>query len=139
MKVFFDTNVYVAEALLGGVAERMVTATIEAKWRILCSDYVLDETQRVLTEKLGFSQRFGQLTRQRSRRRANLVVSPASGHRVPRDPADSPVLRAALAAGADLLVTNDAHLLPMNPHEGLRIISMTEYFNLLVDEGHIVR
>ena len=77
MKVFFDTNVYVAEALLGGAAEQMVAATIQAKWRILCSDYVLDEAQRVLTEKLGFSQRFGQLTRQRCRRRANLVASPA--------------------------------------------------------------
>jgi len=137
MKVFFDTNVYVAEALLGEAPEQMVAATIQAKWRIFCSDYVLDEAQRVLSEKLGFSQRLAQLTRHRCRRRANLVATPVSRHRVPQDPADSPVLRAAVAAGADLLVTNDAHLLPMNPHEGLRIISMTEYFNLLVNEGQI--
>ena len=38
MKVFFDTNVYVAEALLGAAAEQMVAATIAAKWRIFCSD-----------------------------------------------------------------------------------------------------
>jgi len=52
MKVFFDTNVYVAEALLGGAAERIVAATLEARWRIFSSDYVLDETERVLGEKL---------------------------------------------------------------------------------------
>lgn len=138
MRIFFDTNVYVAEALLGGAAEQMVAATIEARWRILSSGYVLDEIQRVLVEKLGFSRRFGRLTRERTRRRAKLVVDLSSRHSVPHDPADSPVLRAALAAGADLLVTNDSHLLALNPYQGLRIISMTEYFDLLVDEGYIV-
>ncbi len=31
MKVFFDTNVYVAEALLGEGAEAMVAATVRAR------------------------------------------------------------------------------------------------------------
>jgi len=138
MKVFFDTNVYVAEALLGGAAEQIVVATLDARWRIFSSDYVLDETERVLSKKLDFSQRFGRMTRGRARRRATLVAPGASRHRVPHDPADSPVLSAALEAGVDLLVTNDAHLLALNPYESVGIISMSEYFNLLVDEGHIV-
>ena len=138
MKVFFDTNVYVAEALLGGAAEQMVAASIAARWRIFSTGYVLDETQRVLVQKLGFSLRFGRLTQERIRRRAMLVTAATSRHSVPQDPADSPVLNAALAAGVDLLVTNDSHLLAMNPHHGLRIVSMTEYFHLLVSEGHII-
>ena len=48
MKVFFDTNVYVAEAILGGAAEQMVRATLDARWRIYFSQQVLDETGRVL-------------------------------------------------------------------------------------------
>lgn len=135
MKVFFDTNVYVAEALLGGAAEQIVATTISAKWRIFVAEYVLDETERVLTEKLGFSRRFALMTRQRLRRRATIVGTPASRHQVVHDPADSPVLRAALAAGADMLVTNDRHLLQLNPYEGLRVISMNEYFDLLTQEG----
>ena len=47
MKVFFDTNVYVAEALLGSAAEQLVAATVNAQWRGFCSGYVLDETERV--------------------------------------------------------------------------------------------
>ena len=137
MKVFFDTNVYVAEALLGGAAEQMLSTTALARWKILSSNYVLEETERVLTEKFGFSRRLGRLTRDRVRRRANMVVSRESRHVVPHDPTDSPILHAALAAGADWLVTNDSHLLAMNPYESLRIISMTEYFQLLIDEGHI--
>src|SRR5436190_11344437 len=99
MKVFFDTNVYVAEALLGDAAEQMVVATIASRWRIFCSGYVLDETRRVLTDKLGFSVRFGRLTQERVRRRAIMVSTPVSRHIVPQDAADSPVLVAALAAG----------------------------------------
>jgi len=82
MKVFFDTNVYVAEALLGGAAERIVAATREARWRIFSSSYVLDETERVLSEKLDFSRRFGRMTRQRARRRATLIAPRASRHRI---------------------------------------------------------
>ena len=46
MKVFFDTNVYVAEALLGTVAEELLAATQRAAWRIYASTYVLDELER---------------------------------------------------------------------------------------------
>jgi putative PIN family toxin of toxin-antitoxin system len=137
MKVFFDTNVYVAEALLGGTATELLEHTVRLRWRILSSLYVLDEMERVLVENLGFSRRFGMLTREHVRRRASLATPGASRHQVPGDPADSPILAAALAAGADLLITNDGHLLALHPYQGLRIISMTDYHRLLVDEGRV--
>jgi putative PIN family toxin of toxin-antitoxin system len=135
MKVFFDTNVYVAEALLGEAAEAMVAATERADWRIFASAYLLDELERVLTESLGFSRRLAVLARMRIVRRAKLVEPGASHHAVPQDVDDSPILRAALAAGAHYLITNDRHLLAMNPCEGLQIISMGSYRHLLVAEG----
>jgi predicted nucleic acid-binding protein len=61
MKVFFDTNVYVAEALLGEMAEQLIEATERASWRIYASAYLLDELQRVLVEKLEFSRRLASL------------------------------------------------------------------------------
>ena len=45
------------------------------------------------------------------------------------------ILRAALAAGADYLVSNDAHLLVLNPYHGLRIVSIDQYYQLLIEEG----
>jgi putative PIN family toxin of toxin-antitoxin system len=135
MKVFLDTNVYVAETLLGEAAEQMLEATEQGAWRIYASERLLDELQRVMTEKLGFSRRLTLLSRRRISRRAQLVEPGASRHKVPDDPADSPILRAALMAGADYLVTNDTHLLVLDPYEGLRIISMTDYHQLLIAEG----
>ena len=133
MKVFFDTNVYVAEALLGDAAERMLEATHQASWRIFTSPHVLAEIERVMVERLGFSRRFALLTRRRARRRATLVEPAPSRHRVPADPDDSPILQAALAAGADYLVTNDTDLLALSGYEGLRILSMSDYYRLLED------
>ena len=133
MRVFFDTNVYVAEALSGDVAQRMLVATSKAGWRIAISPYVLDEIERVLGIQLGFSRRLAFLSRRRARRRAILVEPSSSRHQVPGDPGDSPVLQAAIFAGADFLVTNDAVLLALSPYEGLKVISMSDYYRLLID------
>jgi len=135
--VFFDTNVYAAEALLGETAEQLIDKTLQAGWRIQASVYVLEELERVLTEKLGFSRRLAVLSCQRIKRRSRMVEADASRHVVPDDPKDNPILNAALASSADYLVTNDAHLLSLNPFHGLRIVSMTDYYNILVSEGLI--
>ena len=137
MKVFFDTNVYAAEALLGETAEQLIDKTLQAGWRIQASGYVLEELERVLTKKLGFSRRLAVLSCQRIKRRSRMVEADASRHVVPDDPKDNPILNAALASSADYLVTNDAHLLSLNPFHGLRIVSMTDYYNILVSEGLI--
>ena len=55
MKVFFDTNAYVAEALLGRTAEQLIEATQKGSWRILTSSYVLAELERVMTQRLDCS------------------------------------------------------------------------------------
>jgi predicted nucleic acid-binding protein len=91
---------------------------------------------RVL-ERLGFSRRLAVVSRQRVIRRTTLIEVGTSRHEVPDDAADSPILQAAVAAGADYLVTNDRHLLDLDPYEGLRIVSMTDYRRVLVNEGHL--
>ena len=105
MKVYFDTNMYVAEALLGEAAERLIEATLQGRWRVYTTGYVLEELNRVLTEKMGFSRRLAILSRCRIMRRSVLIEPGESRHVVPHDPKDSPILRAALEVGADYLVT----------------------------------
>ncbi len=135
MKVFFDTNVYVAEALLGEGAVRMLEATVAAKWKIHVCSQVLDEIEEVLVDQLKFSPRLASLTRIRAARRAVLTEPGRSRHHVPDDPKDNPILQAAIAANVDYLVTNDQHLLNLNPYEGMQIVSMTKFHELLVGEG----
>jgi putative PIN family toxin of toxin-antitoxin system len=136
MKIFFDTNVYVAEALVGHGAIRMLEATRRGKWRVYSSSYQVAELVRVLLEDLHVPLRSVKLIQQRILARSTVVKSESSAE-VPDDPKDSPILQAALTCGADYLVTNDQHLLDLNPFEGLGIISMNAYHDLLEDEGLI--
>jgi predicted nucleic acid-binding protein len=114
----------------------MISAMAGANWRIYSTPHLLDEIERVL-ERLGFSRRFAVLTSERVRRRSRMVEAGTSHHRVAEDEADTPILRAAMAASVDFLVTNDRHILALDPCEGVRIISMAQYFDLLVNEGLI--
>ena len=134
MKVFFDSNVYIAEALLGKAAARIVEATRQAHWRIYTSKYLVDEVGHVLVDELRFSRKLANLTQRRIIQRASLAKSTVAAE-VPHDPKDSPILQAALTCGADYLVTNDRHLLEMNPFKGLQIISMGAYHHLLEIHG----
>jgi putative PIN family toxin of toxin-antitoxin system len=134
MKVVFDTNVYVAEALDGETARRILTSTERASWRIYISQYIVHELVEVMTEDLALPRRSALLAATRVTRRASMVAPMSSRHTVPQDPADSDILRTALAASADFLVTNDRHLLALHPYEGLRIITMTEYRGILEEQ-----
>jgi len=135
MKVLFDTNVYVSEALVGGLAERLIEATLLARWRIQVSDYIMRETERVLQDKFGFSPRLAELTKARIERRGILIDEPDSRHRVISDAKDSPILRAAVSAGADYLVSDDKHFLEMGRYQGIQILSMKQFAAVLKNEG----
>jgi len=127
MKIFLDTSVYIAEALLGAAAQRMIEATIRGRWRIYNSSYTVDEVGHVLLDDFNFSRRLVTLTQARIIKRATMSEG-TSGAQVPGDAKDSPILQGALDCGADYLVSNDRHLLEMNPFHGLRIISMDAYY-----------
>jgi len=136
MKVFFDTNVYIAESLLGAAAQQMIEATRRARWPMYATGYLVDEVGHVLSDDLGFSRRLAKLAQRRILRRCTLV-EPSSADTVPDDIKDTPILQGAVTCGADYLVTNDRHLLALDPFKGLRIISMQAYYHLLVERGMI--
>jgi predicted nucleic acid-binding protein len=90
----------------------------------------------VLTRELRFNRRLAVLSQRKIVRRCTLVESGSSAQ-APQDPKDSPILQAALGCGADYLVTNDRHLLSLDPIQGLRVISMAGYYELLRLEGFL--
>jgi len=88
-----------------------------------------------MTEDLGLSRRSAMLAVMRALRRGRLVEPLPSRHAVPQDAADSDVLRTAIRAGSDYLVTNDRHLLALHPYEGVWIVTMAEYRRILEHQG----
>jgi predicted nucleic acid-binding protein len=58
---------------------------------------------------------------------------PVSGA-VPEDPADERVLACALDAGADLIVSDDRHLLDLDSFQGIPILTARAFLERLEEE-----
>jgi uncharacterized protein len=135
VKVLFDTNVHVSDAIHGGGATRAITATLDARWKIFVCPTILSELERVIRTKFNRSQSFGHATVQTLRDISEAADEPMTRHHVPGDPDDTPILNAAMAAGVDYLVTGDAKLLALSAVEGVRIITLAEYLHVLQSHG----
>ncbi len=135
MKIFFDTNVYVGRALTGGPGHDAIRAALRGRWRVFITDYLLEEVERVLIDKLGRSARTARLVRKQIADDSRLIRTGTSRHRVPRDAKDDAILAAAVSIGVDYLVTNDKDLLDFDPYEGVRIISLKAFLVVLRNHG----
>jgi predicted nucleic acid-binding protein len=135
VKVLFDSNVLVSSAIYGGAASRAIRGTLEARWKVFTCATVLAETRRVIVDKFGRGQGLARSAVQTFRDVFEIAEEPLTKHRVPGDEDDTPILRAAVWAGVDYLVTRDAKILALNPVEGVRIISLTDYLRILQSHG----
>lgn len=115
MKVLIDTNVLVSSILnaSGTPAKAYIKAVNHPNVGIVC-EYNLDELRRIFAEK--FPNRMESLNRFLLYASAGLEIVPVPEEEDPieeqiRDIEDRPILRAALASGADILLTGDKDFL----------------------------
>ena len=130
MKVFLDTNVLASAAATRGLCAD-VLRQVFASHELFISQQVLSELKSVLRFKFGVSQDliddFVWLLR-----RDTVLAQPAHIPRVElRDKDDLPILGAAIAAGAEVLVTGDKQLLELGHIEDLEILSPRQFWEKL--------
>jgi putative PIN family toxin of toxin-antitoxin system len=130
MKVFLDTNVLASAAATRGLCAD-VLRQVFASHQLLISEQVLNELNRVLRFKFGVGQDliddFIWLLQQDT-----VLAEPAKLPRVElQDKDDLPILAAAIAAGAEVLVTGDKELLDLDHIEDLQILSPRQFWEKL--------
>lgn len=128
MRVFLDTNVLVAAFATRGLCADVVRLTLAAH-EMVVSERVLTELERALRDKIGLPDRELRSVLSLVREQATLVPE-AEVTVVVRDPSDIPILAAALASGADALVTGDRDLLELEQPAGIRIVSPRGFWQL---------
>ena len=123
MRVFLDTNVIVSGFATRGLSADVVRHLM-AEHELLTSEVVLEETQRVLTEKFGVPEKKAAEI-ERLLRRHHVGPVPDSEPPVSvRDPDDAEVLASAISAEAEILITGDSDLLDVADRvDGLRIMT----------------
>jgi len=133
MKVMIDTNIFISAALFpnGRAAEALLKALTPPYQPITCN-YIIDELHRKFQEK--FPHRLMELEAflYTALSVIQVVSTPTelqdAEHKI-RDPKDRPILRAALASGADLFLTGDKDFLESSVTEP-RIISVASFLDL---------
>lgn len=132
-RIVLDTNILVASAY----------DELSASWRIVDA-VIRDELTAVMSPRL--RREYAQILRQAVRIRGHeeqmqrfldacLVVHPRGRRRhVPEDRQDDKVVDSALTGQAEAIVTNDRHLLELDPYEGVRILRPTQFWRLREEE-----
>lgn len=131
MKAVFDSNVYVsALAIPGGVAARALQAAVEGRFELVLSRPIIVEVLDVLARK--FARDAQELSRTALfLSSVGAIVTPRRTLRVLRDEPDNRILECAIEARADVVVTGDRAMLSLGTWEGIRIVALREFVDLL--------
>ena len=95
------------------------------------SDAILDEMEDVLVRKFGFTPEDIAEARARVGAMARTVTPVVRLDIVKEDPPDNRILECAVAAGSDYLVTGDKDLLRLKSYDSIRILSVSDFLDLV--------
>lgn len=132
MRIVLDTNVVLSALLWRGTPYRLLDAIRQrVEVRLFTSPALLDELADVLTRPSA-TKRLAVIGKSSREVLADYVeavevVEPEQVPRVvPDDADDDQVIAAAVAAGADCIVSGDADLLSMGSYQGIPIITAAQ-------------
>lgn len=123
MRVVFDTNVFIAAALKGGLAHDILgfaeTTDLVA---IITSEEILLELRQKLLAKFDKSETNVDFYIQKIRNIAEVVEVTVKIDILKRDPEDNKILECAVSGQADLIVSSDQDLIKIKHFQGIGII-----------------
>ena len=132
MRVVLDTNVIVSGLNFPGNERLVLELALSGRFELCLSPFILEEVTGVLGRKFDWAEeRSSQAIR--ALRDAATVIEP---RRLPEviegDHADNRILECAVEAAADYLVTGDRrHLLPLEEHQGARIVNAPRFLSII--------
>ncbi len=130
LKVVLDTNVYIAVFQYPkGRTAALWRAVRDQRYRVLVSPDIIREMARVLRDDFGWQDKQLQKVIRRVAVVAGAgVITPHTRVKaVSDDPDDNRILECAVDGKADLIVSNDRHLLDLKTYAGIPIITSLDF------------
>ncbi|HEX9722189.1 MAG TPA: putative toxin-antitoxin system toxin component, PIN family [Candidatus Paceibacterota bacterium] len=130
-RVVLDTNVYISAVLTPGKPRDVLDFGRKRKFRLLISQAISEEIDRVLRLKIGKSaQEIARILL--SLQIISEFVSPRESiTEIAADPPDNRILECAVEGKADYIVSGDTkHLLPLKKYRGVKIVSPAEFLEI---------
>lgn len=116
IRVTADSNIWVSALIFGGKPMRLLDLAIDGEIELAFSDAILEEILRILQEK--FRRTPEQLKQAEGyiAALAHRVTPTESIDAVFDDPDDDRILECAVAAGSEVIVSGDRHLLTLGTY-----------------------
>ena len=130
-RVVADSNVIISGLNWRGKPHEVLNLARSGQMQLAVSDAILDETSRILQDKLGWSSERVTQAREEIRGFTTHVAPAETLDAVPGDPSDNRILECAVAAEADVIVSGDSHLLRLSSFNGIPIATPAALFGRL--------
>jgi putative PIN family toxin of toxin-antitoxin system len=126
-RVVYDTNIWISGLLWRGKPYQcLLLARTDLVEVVYCQAMVAELAEK-LREVFGFTENHIQAVLYDLRRSAVNVEITGDLHIVADDPDDDKFVECALLAGASVIVSGDHHLLELEEHEGIQILSAADF------------
>jgi putative PIN family toxin of toxin-antitoxin system len=133
-RVVADTNVLVSALQFGGKPKQLLDLAVDGQVDLAISKEILAETLRVLREKFDRAPEWLAESDRQLRVIARIVVPTESIQAIGADPTDDRILECAVAAGAEVIVSGDTHLLSLGNFRGMPIQRVAEFLSGLPEQ-----
>ena len=127
MRVVADTNVFISALMFGGLPGIFLDLALRRRFTLVTSKVILDELNEKLRGKFDISERDALTIRAKLEGNADMADPNFELNAVPDDPDDNRILECAVAGKADFIVSGDRHLLRIESHDGIAIVSVRQF------------
>jgi len=122
-----DSNIWVSGLNWYGKPHELLNLARDGTIELAISDAILDEFSRILHDTLEWSDDRLNSMRAEVAAFTKRVSSTETLDVVKADPDDNRILECAVAAGSDVIVTGDAHLLQLGAYRGIKIMKVADF------------
>ena len=131
-KVVLDSNIIISATIFGGKPRAVLELALEGKIELAVSTEILQEIRTVLSgKKFQFPAPVINSIITEIEIIGEIVEPLITIKTIQKDPADNKILECAVAAGADLIVSGDVHLLELKVFQGIRIVNASDFLEII--------
>ena len=132
MRVVLDTNVIVSGLNFPGNERLVLELALRGRFELCLSPFILEEIAGVLVRKFAWTEERSSQALRALGDAATVVEPRRLPEMIEGGHADNRILECAVEASVDYLVTGDRrHLLPLEEHQGARIVNAPRFLSFL--------
>lgn len=132
LKVVLDTNDIVSGLhFIGGKPAEIMNLVVSGGIDNFLSGHIIDETRNILRRKFSWTEKEADSAVFWLKAFSKIVNPKSRISIITQDDADNRIIECAIDAKADFIITGDRHLLDLQTHQGINILTPAAFLKLI--------